>query len=133
MFDFTGLSRAVACTLLVYVAAWPVGAVVLAVTASVFHIQGVAHGMRWLSWPAPLVFPLAALVLVVDYVRRLAAGHMTVTQVTGHRAAAVMMIGGSAFALGSGHWQPLAGCGTIFLLLLLPQRGKALPSTWTPN
>lgn len=133
MFDFTRVSRGVACTLLGYFVAWPLLLVGVAISVFGFGNDTVPGFVGWLNWPVPVVFPLAAVVLVVDYFRRLNAGRMTATEVTGYRAAAVMMVVGSAFALSSGHWQPIAASAAAFLLTLLPQHGKALPSTWTPN
>ena len=43
------------------------------------------------------------------------------------------MVVGSVFALGVGHWEPLAVTAVAFVVLLLPSRGRATPSTWTPR
>jgi hypothetical protein len=53
--------------------------------------------------------------------------------VTGHRVAGALMVVGSVFALGAGHWEPLAVTAISFVVLLLPTRGKTTASTWTPR
>jgi hypothetical protein len=130
MFDFTPLARAVGFTFLGYLCCVPLGAVVLAIVGST---TGDSLSLSWLWWPVPLLFALLIVVLAVDYLRRLGSGRLTSTQVTGHRVAGALMVVGSVFALGVGHWEPLAVTAVGFLVLLLPSRGKATASTWTPR
>jgi hypothetical protein len=133
MFDFTPLSKGVALVLLAYVAAWPTVVVVAVISLFAFQLSTLPGWVQWMNWPVPVVFPLASVVLVVDHFRRLTSDRMTVTEVTGYRAAGVMMALGSAFGLGTGHWECLAVSVAAFVLLLLPTHGKARPSTWTSS
>jgi hypothetical protein len=130
MFDFTPLARAAGLTFLAYLCCVPLGAVVLAVVGST---TGNSLSLSWLWWPVPLVFALLNLVLAADYLRRLGSGRLTSTQVVGHRVAGALMVVGSLFALGVGHWEPVAVTAVAFVVLLLPSRGRATPSTWTPR
>lgn len=131
MFDFTPLAKTVALSFLVYFLLFPVGAVLLLVSHyTVGWDDAAASMLGFVNWPLPVLFPLLSVVLLVDFFRRLESARLSTTQVTGYRVAAGFMVFGAAFGLSSGHWLPTAVSAGALLVLLVPTRGRATPSTW---
>jgi hypothetical protein len=128
MFDFTKVSQGVAALLPAWmVAVVVVGVLGMLVPGDAFADRATTIMFGWL----PFAFTAGSVVLVVDYVRRLTTGRLTTTQVTGYRCAGVLMAGASAFGWRWSHGLTTAGCVVALLVLLLPTRGRARPSTWT--
>jgi hypothetical protein len=131
MFDFTRVARACGMLLLAYLALFPVLAVGYAVWGVVSDAEGrTATAAGWLVWPGPVAFVVASVVLLADYARRFRARTMTTTQVTGYRAAGLLQVVGSLFALSTGHYWVPAACFVVWSVLLAPAKRRAQPSTW---
>ena len=131
MFDFTPVSQGVAALVLVYLVAWPLLAVVTAIAEGGFDQQWPASVADWLQWPFPILFSIGTLVLIVDFSAGLRSARLTTTQVTGYRVAAALMLLGALSSLQAWHWFVFAFCAAVMLVMLMPWRRKAQPSTWT--
>jgi hypothetical protein len=130
VFDLTRLARTTGFVFLAYLCCIPLGAIVLAVVGV---STGKTLSIDFLWWGAVWVFPVLAIVLAVDFFRRLGSGRLTVTQVPGYRFVAVLMVLGAAFGLGSGVFVPAVICLVCLPAMCVPTRRKAAPSTWTPK
>jgi hypothetical protein len=128
MFDLTRLARTIGFVFLVYLSCVPVGAIVIAIVGVT---TGKTGNLDFLWWGAVWVFPVLAIVLSVDFHRRLDSGRLTVTQVPGYRFVAVLTTVGAAFGLGASVWIPAVICLICLTAVCVPTKQKAVPSTWT--
>lgn len=130
MFDLTRLARTTGFVFLGYFACIPAGAILAA-------IVGVSTGkdlnLDFLWWGAVWVFPVLAMVLAVDFHRRLGSGGLTVTQVPGYGLVGGMMAFGAVFGLSVGVWVPVVITLCCLAALRVPTRSKAAPSTRAPK
>jgi hypothetical protein len=127
MFDLTRLARTIGFVFLAYLGCVPVGAIVLAIvgfsTGKSGNLDFLWRGVVW-------VFPVLAIVLAVDFHRRLRSGRLTVTQVPGYRFVGVLTTFGAAWGLNADVWIPVVISLPFLIALCVPTRRKAAPSTW---
>jgi hypothetical protein len=130
MLDLTRLARSIGFVFLAYLVA-------ILVCAIVTMIVGVSTGntldMDFLWWGAVWVFPVVAIVLAVDFHRRLGSGRLTASQPAGYRVVGVLTTVGAAFGLGADVWIPAVISLVCLLTLCVPTKRKTAPSTWIAN
>ncbi len=127
MLDLTRLARTIGSVFLAYLAS-------ILLCAIVAMIVGVSTGtnldMDFLWWGAVWVFPVLAIVLAVDFHRRLGSGRLTASQPAGYRYVGVLMTFGAAFGLGADVWIPAVISLVCLITLCVPTKRKTVPSTW---